>query len=86
MVRKQRRINKGVGNMTGTTVEEVREQLLNEYDERTKKKKIDDTHTRKTYLVRNDLHEKLDRISKGKHGFKTLMVNKALEAILKDFD
>lgn len=86
MVRKQRRVVKGIDNMTATTVEQVKEDIMNIYEERTSKKKIDDTHIRKTYLIRRDLAKKLDRVSKGKHGFKTLMVNKALESILRDFD
>ncbi|MGH1111221.1 hypothetical protein [Bacillus paranthracis] len=67
------------------TLSELHEDLMNEYTEKTKRKTIDDTHTRRTFLVEKELIKKLDRVAKGKRGFKTMAINKALKAILKDF-
>jgi hypothetical protein len=47
------------------------------------KQTIEDTHTRQTYLIRNDLISRLERLSKGqRRGFKTEFVNDALELLL----
>lgn len=44
---------------------------------------IEDTHTRQTYLIRNDLIARLERLAKGqRRGFKTEFVNDALELLL----
>lgn len=45
-----------------------------------KKKKVEDTHTRKTFLVRNDLVKRLNRVAKkSDHGFLTEFINTAIE-------
>ncbi|EJQ77737.1 hypothetical protein LKL95_27680 [Bacillus cereus] len=61
------------------------EDLMSDYIEKSKKPTIDDTHTRRTFLVEKELIKKLDRVAKGKRGFKTMAINKALKAILQDF-
>lgn len=44
------------------------------------KKKVEDTHTRKTFLVRNDLIERLNEVaSERHHGFQTEFINIAIE-------
>lgn len=48
-----------------------------------KKPTVEETHTRGTYLIRNDLLERLDELSAGKaRGFKTFIVNSAIEQLL----
>lgn len=44
------------------------------------KKKVEDTHTRKTFLVRNDLIERLNKVANERHhGFQTEFINIAIE-------
>ncbi|MGH0741957.1 hypothetical protein [Bacillus paranthracis] len=57
-----------------------------EYNRRTQREKVEDSHTRRTFLVRKDLLAKLDELSEGKHGFKTLVINKALEEALRQLE
>lgn len=49
------------------------------------KKRIEDTHTRRTFLIRNDLLEQLDAVSKGAHGFKIEFINIAIESALEEY-
>ncbi|MED2935179.1 hypothetical protein P4308_24470 [Bacillus wiedmannii] len=43
----------------------------------------EDTHTRQTWLIKNETIKRLDKLSKGKRkGFKTELVNQALEMFL----
>lgn len=61
--------------------------FMQQFEERTKKLTIEDTHTRQTYLIRNDLLKRLNKVAKGKdRGFKTQLVNYALEQILNEID
>jgi hypothetical protein len=50
--------------------------------DRKAKKTIEDTHTRRTFLIRNDILKELDRICRGKRGYATQVVNLALEKAL----
>lgn len=57
------------------------ESLLRAFD----KQRVEDTHTRATYLIKNETLKKLEKISRGKgKGFKTQLVNYALERMLDD--
>lgn len=48
-----------------------------------KKGKVEDTHTRQTYLIRNSLLERFTKAAKNKHkGFKTEVVNLGIEMVL----
>ncbi|MEK4566968.1 hypothetical protein MKX54_20025 [Alkalihalobacillus sp. FSL R5-0424] len=48
-----------------------------------KKPTVEDTHTRGTFLIQNELLERLDALAKGqKRGFKTKLVNHALKEFL----
>lgn len=48
-----------------------------------KREKIEDTHSRKTFLVRNDLIERLKKVADNKHhGFQTEFINIAIEFAL----
>lgn len=51
-----------------------------------KKQKVEDTHTRQTFLVRNELLARFDKLAKGKHGFKTEFINYAIESALNEIE
>jgi hypothetical protein len=70
-----------------TTVEHVKQNLLNKYEEKTNRATVEDTHTRSTFLFRNDLSDRLDKLAKKKkRGFKTLFINDAIEALLDEME
>jgi len=53
-----------------------------------KKEKMEDTHTRRTFLVKNELLNKLDEKSEqiNNTGFKTEFINYVIEKGLKELD
>lgn len=56
------------------------EQFLEQFNKKVTK---EDTHTRQTWLIKNETVKRLEKLSKGKRkGFKTELVNQALEMIL----
>ncbi|PGA92169.1 hypothetical protein [Bacillus toyonensis] len=56
------------------------EQFLKQFTEKSTK---EDTHTRQTWLIKNETIKRLDKLAKGKKkGFKTELVNQALEILL----
>lgn len=60
---------------------------IKEFEKRIKKPTIEETHTRGTYLIRNDLLKRLNKLAKHQHrGFKTHLVNYALERILDELE
>lgn len=71
---------------SNTTVGEIKKDLLSMYEEKKKKETVEDTHTRTTFLFRKDLAKRLDRLSKNKRGFKTMFMNKAIEALLDEME
>lgn len=68
------------------TIREVTNTIMNMYDEKTKKETVEESHTRSTFLFRKDLKKRLDNLSDGKRGFKTLFLNKAVEAMLDEVE
>ena len=68
------------------TIKDLAGEIQGIYKERTSKKKVEDTHTRTTFLLRNDLMSRLNKVSAKKKGLKTLILNKAVEAILDQMD
>lgn len=53
--------------------------------EKEKRLTIEDTHTRETFLLRNDLKLRLEELSKKhKRGFKTELINYSLEKVLEE--
>lgn len=57
------------------------------FKEKEKKKTIEDTHTRSTFLVNNDLLARMDKLAKKrKRGFKTDLVNHAIKQLLDDIE
>lgn len=62
-------------------------ELLQAFEKKTKRETVEDTHTRQTYLVRNDLIKRLDKLAKNKaRGFKTMLVNHAIEKVLEELE
>lgn len=83
---------------TQTGEGDVADQFMNRFEEKIQKPRIEDTHKRATFLVRNDLLERLDARAKyleklamkknkrGTRGLKSDLVNKALENLLDSLD
>lgn len=69
-----------------TTVGDIKQDLLSMYEEKSKKETVEDTHIRTTFLFRKDIAKRLDRLSKNKRGFKTMFINKAIEALLDEME
>jgi hypothetical protein len=75
-----------IQNDSTLSVAQVKSDLLNMYEEKTKKEKVEDTHMRSTFLFRKDLAKRLDKLAKNKRGFKTMFMNKAIEALLDEME
>ncbi|WAH39481.1 hypothetical protein [Alicyclobacillus dauci] len=60
---------------------------IEEFEKRLKRPTIEETHTRATWLVRNDLLKRLEKLAKHQQrGFKTHVVNYAIERILDELE
>lgn len=60
---------------------------IEEFEKLLSKPTIEQTHTRATWLIRNDLLKRLDKIAKNQHrGFKTHIINYAIERILDEIE
>jgi hypothetical protein len=68
------------------TVRDITNTIMSMYDEKSKKKTVEETHTRATFLFRKDLQTRLDNLAEGKRGFKTMFLNKAVEALLDEME
>lgn len=68
------------------TIKDITDSIMSMYDEKTKKKTVEETHTRATFLFRKDLQARLDKLADGKRGFKTLFLNKAVETLLDEME
>ena len=68
------------------TIRDVRNNIMSMYDEKSKKKTVEETHNRATFLFRKDLQTRLDKLSEGKRGFKTMFLNQAVEALLNEME
>lgn len=69
-----------------TTVKEVTEDLLHLFQEKQNKLTVEETHVRSTFLLRRDLDKRLTKLARGKRGFKTLFLNKAIESLLDELE
>lgn len=58
------------------------ETLINKFNEKKRKPTIEESHTRNTLFIRNDLHKRMTRLTKNRRGLKTMLVNEAIEAVL----
>lgn len=60
---------------------------IEEFEKRLNKPTIEETHTRGTWLIRNDLLKRLDKLAKHQQrGFKTHIVNWAIEKVLDELE
>lgn len=60
---------------------------IEEFEKRLNKPTIEETHTRATWLIRNDLLSRLNKLARHQQrGFKTYVVNYALESILDELE
>lgn len=62
--------------------QQLKESFVAKYEKKYKKPTVNDTHTRTTFLLRNDLAERVNKLSEGKRGFKTEFLNTAIEQML----
>lgn len=69
-----------------TTVKEVSDGLLSMYDEKRRKKTVEDTHIRTTFLFDKELEKRLSKLAKGKRGFKTMFFNEAIRSLLDELE
>lgn len=60
----------------------VKETLSKSYDAKYNKPTVNDTHTRTTFLLRNDLAQRVNQLSEGKRGYKTEFLNTAIAQLL----
>ncbi|MCP3033441.1 hypothetical protein LF817_19125 [Halobacillus sp. A1] len=51
-----------------------------------KKEKVEDTHSRHTFLVRNDLLKRLNKLAKGRRGFMKEFINHVIETGLDKYE
>lgn len=49
-------------------------------------KKVEDTHTRSTFLIENQLLKRLNKLAKNRHGFKTNFINYAIVKALNELE
>ena len=77
----------------GQKSEEKTEEKENAYEfyqkviqEKKKKKTVEDTHQRATFLIDKELLKRLDKISKKERGLKTRLVNYAIEKMLDEIE
>lgn len=53
------------------------------FEEKTKKKTMEETHTRKTFLIENELLKEFNKLTKNKRGFQTMLINEVLKAVIE---
>lgn len=68
------------------TVRDVSNNIKSKYEQKQKAKTVEETHTRATFLFRNDLQKRLDKLAEGKRGYKTMFMNDAIEALLDEME
>lgn len=68
------------------TIRDLTKDIMSDYEAIVKRERVEDTHTRATFLIHNDLLKRLDKVSRGKRGYKKILVNRALERILDEIE
>lgn len=68
------------------TIRDVGEILQAKYKKKAKKPTVEETHVRTTFLFDRELSKRLDRMAKGKRGFKTMFYNEAIKALLDEME
>ena len=90
MEAKLNQFNEKKSNMTAAHA--LNEGIPSEENERSivdlvkKKERVEDTHTRNTFLIRNDLMKRLNHFSKHRRGFKTEFINYVVEQGLDELE
>jgi len=64
-------------------LQSLKNSLLGKYNDMRSKKTVEETHKRTTFLLRKDLAHRLDKLTKNKRGMKAMVLNEAVETILK---
>lgn len=75
-----------VEDNSSTTVKDVVARFQEKYKEKVNKPTVEETHTRTTFLFRNDLAKRLEKLSRNKRGYKTQFINEAIEALLNEIE
>lgn len=68
------------------TVSDISKSLKEAYEEKVSKPTVEETHKRASFLFRRDLEQRLDMLADGRRGFKTMFMNKAIEALLDEYE
>src|SRR5699024_496330 len=90
MEEKLNQFNEKKSNMTAAHA--LNEEISSKKNERSiidlvnKKDRVEDTHTRNTFLIRNDLTKLLNHFSKHRRGFKTEFINYVIEQGLDELE
>lgn len=58
------------------------QEIMEKFNFARKKPTIEETHTRNTIFLENDLHKRMSKITKGKRGLKTMLINEAVKVVL----
>lgn len=53
------------------------------FEEKSKKKTMEETHTRKTFLIENELLKEFNKLTKNKRGYQTMLINEVLRAVIE---
>lgn len=73
-------------SVTSDNTEKTKNDRLKLLKSMQKKERVEDTHTRTTYLVRNELLKRIDKVSGNSHGFKIQFINFAIELALEEYE
>lgn len=60
--------------------------IMEMYERESKKPTKEDSHSRVTFQLRNDLNSKLNKLARNKRGLKGLFINQAIEAMLNGLE
>jgi hypothetical protein len=61
--------------------------FIDSFLEKKKKATVEETHTRQTFLIHNDLLKRMNKAAKGRErGFKTALVNEAIKRMLDEIE
>ncbi|MED0737848.1 hypothetical protein [Aneurinibacillus thermoaerophilus] len=61
--------------------------FIDSFLEKKKKATVEETHTRQTFLIHNELLKRMNKAARGRErGFKTALVNEAIKRILDEIE
>jgi uncharacterized protein (DUF4415 family) len=64
------------------SLEDLSKSISDKFVEKSKKKTMEETHTRKTFLIENELLKEFNRLTKNKRGYQTMLINEVLRAVI----